>query len=282
MTISQTEALQQLQEMREYQQLKQLIGNHINEVVESFDGFMQQSLHRGIYHPTAPGLRIKVSQQYGKESDLDPYRDILKLERQALLKMRSEISEVWQLANDGRLHARLQQEHLAPEDYGASARDSDLEKSVKWAFSRGKDNPDATVAHRIRQTLRYAVLHLDLRDMATADYLHVNLVDQNSLPPYRRHHPGVGYCSTGGGRAMQDAMEVLSQGFAVKACSGANMWDDLACFLLGAHIRAQPYSDGNKRVARALYAAALLKGDRPFCVPNRNLEVTLMGAHFVK
>lgn len=280
-TISQAEALQKLHRMREYQQLRRLIGGHIDEVVLSYDCYVQQSTGHGIYHPTSPGLRINLSEHYGAESELDMYRTMLVRERQTFLTVRTQISELWRLANDGRLHPRLQLEHRAPEDYGATATDDDMERAIKWAYSPYQDNPDVARANIMRQVFDYVINNMDVREMATADYLHTNLVDPNTIPAHRRHHANTGYCSTGGGRALQDGMEVLSQGFAVAQNSGATEWDDLACFLFGSHVRAQAYSDGNKRLSRALYAITLLKGGRPFLAPGDTLEPTLMGQHFM-
>ncbi len=285
--IDQAEALRQLHRMREYQQLRQFIGNHINEVIASYDHYIQRSVGHGLHHPTAPGLHINLSEHAGAESELRFYREMLTNERNVFLAVRNEISELWRLASEGVLHTRLAAEQVAPADYGAVATDSDLEKAIKWTYSPNRNNPDQTVEHNIRQTLNHAVQNLDVKDMATADYLHANLVDPNTVPAHRRHHINTGYCSTGGGRALQDGVEILSQGFAVPpddgtpGWQGTAEWDDLACFLFGAHVRAQAYSDGNKRVSRALYAVTLLQGRRPFVAPRRSLEATIMGPHFI-
>jgi hypothetical protein len=280
--ISQADALRQLTRMREYQQLRQFIGNHINEVVASFDDYVQRNLGHGLHHPTNPGLHINFSERYGAENELDMYREMLRNERNVFLRVRNEISTLWQLATAGRLAPRLQQEQRTPDQYGAAATDSDMDKAIKWAFSPNDQNPDPVVEHNIRQTLNHVIQHLDVRDMATADYLFANLVNPNTVPANRRHHVNTGYCSTGGGRALQDGAEVLSQGFAMQPNDGVAQWDDLACFLFGAHVRAQAYSDGNKRVSRGLYAVTLLQGGRPFLAPALSLDATTMGPHFIR
>lgn len=281
LAISQAEALQKLRRMREYQQLQRLIGDHVNEVVKSYDDYLQRCLGRGLFHPTNPGLRVNLSERYGAESELDGYREMLQNERQVFLTVRTEISALWREASAGRLSARLQNEQLTPDQYGSDDGDDDMEKAINWAFSPDEKKPDATKAHDMRHAFDHVIQTMDVRNMATADYLHRCLVDQNSIPANRRHHKNTGYCGTGGGRALQDGMEILSQGFPVMPNSGAALWDDLACYLYGAHVRAQAYSDGNKRLSRAMYAVALLKGGRPFVAPRRSLYANLLGPHFI-
>jgi len=53
--------------------------------------------------------------------------------------------------------------------------------------------------------------------------------------------------------------------------------DDLACFLYGATVRAQAFSDGNKRASRGIYAATLQRGNRRFAAPAAALDRILMG-----
>ncbi len=280
--ISQADAMRQLTRTREYQQLRQFIGNHINEVIAGFDEYIQRNLGHGLHHPTAPGLRINLSEHHGAESELDMYREMLRNERNVFLAVRNEISELWRLASAGRLEHRLRQEQLTPDQYGAAATDTDMDKAIKWAFSPNHRNPDPAIENNIRQTFNHIMQNMDVKDMATADYLFANLVGANNAPAHRRHHINTGYCSTGGGRALQDGAEILSQVFAVQPNDGTAQWDDLACFLFGAHVRAQAYSDGNKRVSRALYAVSLLQGGRPFVAPRRSLEATIMGPNFIQ
>jgi hypothetical protein len=70
------------------------------------------------------------------------------------------------------------------------------------------------------------------------------------------------------GRFMQKDVIKKARLMKQNVASNPAFWLDLACLMMVGHIRAQPYPDGNHRVACTLYACILLQKGRPFIAPN--------------
>ncbi len=127
---------------------------------------------------------------------------------------------------------------------------------------------------KIYNAMDHVVKNMDVRELSTLEYLHKHLVDQSALKPTRGPSKMVKYCSTGGAGYLQDRAADMARGINLPGPGDAK-WDSLACYLLGAHMRAHGFTDGNGRAVRGLFACTLLKGDRDFTVPEASFEKLL-------
>ena len=115
---------------------------------------------------------------------------------------------------------------------------------------------------------------MDVRSIDALRYLHQKLVDQSRLKATRGPALEVKYCSTGGARYLQIRAAEMARGIP-QPPDGDAKWDDLACYMLGAHMRAHGFTDGNGRAVRGLFACVLLKGGRDMVVPEAEFEKSL-------
>lgn len=184
-------------------------------------------------------------------------------------------------ARTGSLRGGLRDHPKPPRDYGAHVSDTELWKAAKWITNSSNtlktagDDPEAPVnSTKIYNAMDHVVQNMDVRELAALEYLHARLVDQSKLKATRGPSSAVKYCSTGGAGFLQDRAAALAKGISLPPDADVK-WDDLACYLLGAHMRAHGFTDGNGRAVRGLFACALLKGGRPFVVPEAAFEQTL-------
>lgn len=70
---------------------------------------------------------------------------------------------------------------------------------------------------------------------------------------------------TGGKKLLNEIMAGMAQ--TGMPARGQNAWYDLALYLYGSIMCAQPFTDGNKRACRLAYALILLSGGVPFIAP---------------
>ncbi|HHK42084.1 MAG TPA: Fic family protein [Planctomycetaceae bacterium] len=88
------------------------------------------------------------------------------------------------------------------------------------------------------------------------------------VPPDRfvYHMAAVSYPSTVGGRHLLRTAVLQPRFHAPDA--GSTDWEHWSTFYLAAIATSQPFTDGNKRTARAVYAALMLHGGCPFRAPD--------------
>ena len=184
-------------------------------------------------------------------------------------------------ARTGGLRGELRKNPKQPRDYGADESDTELWKAAKWitnssnTLKSAADDSSAPVnLSKIYAAMSHVVQNMDVRDLSALEYLHQRLVDQSKLKPTRGPSSAVKYCSTGGAGYLQDRAAAMAAGIPLPS-DGDAKWDDLACYFLGAHMRAHGFTDGNGRAVRGLFACALLKGSRPFVVPAPDFEKKL-------
>lgn len=165
----------------------------------------------------------------------------------------------------------------APADYGAATTDSDLLKAAKWVSYKsasltpvqgGGGNPSALVA--IEAAIKMAT-NMNLWNANLATYLHKQCAPPGTFDELRGIMPGAKYPSTAGGRFLIQAAFKQMAGIAKPGLNDSK-WYDVAGFLFGSIVRAHSFSDGNGRVARAAYAAAVIKGGLPFAAPTKAME----------
>lgn len=172
---------------------------------------------------------------------------------------------------------------LTPEEYGAKSSDPDDVKATRWIISTSNslvktaDNPGAPVtATQIRRALVEASTTRDIREEATLRWLHTQLVNQAGLRPTRCMAKEAPYPSTGGAAFLLSKTFELARGLTLPAKRDP-AWFDVACFLLGAVIRSHGFTDGNGRVGRGAFAAAMLAGGIPFTPLKPDAEKLIHG-----
>lgn len=171
---------------------------------------------------------------------------------------------------------------MQPADYGCIATDSNLDRAVKYIIHTSnslRNTADNLGAPVTRQGIRLALqnaMNYDVRSEATLRDLHRRLVDQASLKESRCMNTAAPYPSTGGAAYLLEKTFEMARGIDLPAPGHAN-WFNLACYLLGAVIRSHGFTDGNGRVGRAAFAAAMLKGGVPFAALQVDAEKLIHG-----
>lgn len=179
---------------------------------------------------------------------------------------------------------RLRENTMAPETYGRQTRDSEMEEALRWIVSAStslsSQEPEghATVQQTLRRTMLLVIEQKDVRNAQTLVRLHQSCVRSDDVPKSRgiSAERSVKYCSSGGAGYMQWLVHSLAMEMP-EPPEGDPAWDQLACALLGGHLRAHGFTDGNGRAVRSLYACTLFKGGRPFVAPTREFEDSLSG-----
>lgn len=178
----------------------------------------------------------------------------------------------------------LRSHAMAPADFGRQPHESELEEAIRWIVfasnsTRGMEPGERGSPHaRLRHAMLFAIQQRDVRDLRTLHELHAGAVSQatdavsRGIPAER----SVKYGSSGAAGYLQDGIGDYAMSFP-KPAQDDPKWDDLACFLLGAHMRAHGFADGNGRAVRCLYACTLLQGGREFVAPTYDFENQLHG-----
>ncbi|MEZ0228498.1 MAG: Fic family protein [Planctomycetota bacterium] len=156
--------------------------------------------------------------------------------------------------------------------YSAATTDANALKAAKWICSASNSDKKnlGTVAPQLAK-----ILEESAKKSTINSYQHVVMLNKVLVPKPSADVRGVATMggklpsSVTGARLLEIAMETLS-----KKTPGAAgcAWEDLACHLLGTTLRTHGFPDGNGRTARALYALAFLKGNKPFVAIERKLE----------
>lgn len=196
-------------------------------------------------------------------------------------------------------------------EYGAHATDSETMRAAKWicrASGTVGRNPDQQTISFIQSTIETALrLEMDLRDPRTLEFLHTKIagpVNQMSnkfrIPHRDTNYPGSGggyYLQQFVGRQATEIREFMAQQpvdgvpdpgrvqpgnlpnfiFVPELSRRFNNYGNIACYLLGAHLRAHGFADGNGRAVRALYACAMIKSGHGFVAPDSPFEKQLSG-----
>lgn len=173
----------------------------------------------------------------------------------------------------------LRRHAMAPAEYGRVQHDSELDAAVRWIVSasntmRGAQPLGHASPHlQLQRAMLVVILQMDVRDVRTLHRLHAAAVEQPAVVASRGivSDRSVKYCSSGGAGHLQDGIGDYAMSIP-KPAEGDPAWDDIACFLLGVHMRAHGFADGNGRAVRCLYACTLLQGGREFVAPTTDLE----------
>lgn len=199
---------------------------------------------------------------------------------------------------------------IPPDQYGARQTDTDLIKASKWvctssnSFGRTANRADVTAVQRAITTVLNR--NMDLRHVETIEHIHRAVV--GSIPAnadaLRNTPMGQNYCGVGGGtylqayaarqsRKIREMMPLPPAAeqqrhryetpgqrhyiFVPTVQNQHNNWGNIACYLLGAHLRAHAFTDGNGRAVRTLFACAIIKSNADFIAPTYAFEKQLSG-----
>lgn len=209
--------------------------------------------------------------------------DLFRHELNCVLQGHYYLGKLQVQARMGSFHGSFATETLAVTDYGARATDSDLDKATAWIISssnslvRSADDPSAPVNRtKVRAALQTASTTMDIRSENTLRYLHTQLVNQAGLRPTRGPAKEAPYPTTGGAGFLLEKTFDLAQGIQLPAHADQK-WFDLACYLFGAVVRSHGFTDGNGRVGRGAYAAAMLTGGVAFVALKPSAEKLIHG-----
>ena len=214
------------------------------------------------------GGKVKFSSS-GKVDYEKMLKALLQHEINVVLTSNYYIGSLYSQALGNKFSLEMRRDAMSPTDFGARDDDTNVDKAASYiiftsnSLKNSADTPGAAVTRSaIALALQNAALY-DVRSEATLRDLHRRLVDQSTLKPTRSMDKSAPYPSTGGaGYLLQHTFE-MAKGIRLPA-QGSPAWFDLACFLLGGVIRSHGFTDGNGRVGRAAFAAAMLKGGLNF------------------
>lgn len=215
----------------------------------------------------------------GEEAKLaKDFRLTLQKELNDVLAGHYDLGRIALDARTGRFAALARQGGFcAPADYGAGASDSSVVKAAKWvSFKSASLTPDQggggnpTAISAIEQAIASAAAS-NLWEARIAPQLHTQCAPPGTFDPLRGIMLGAKYPSTAGGQFLIEAAFKMMAGIN-RPATGAEEWHNVAGFLFGAIVRAHSFSDGNGRVARAAYAAAIIKGGLAFAAPTKKME----------
>lgn len=260
-------ALAAWRQLPAFRRLQQAIGTHSDGMIRMCDEYIQRGVQWLDWEGEEDELFIPMISGYF-DYELRMIRDI-----------QGQILELWGRCDNCELRDLLDRNNLDPNQWRIPTNplEDDLWKGVNWINSH-----DPSMEKR-RRTLRLMMIlqrDYDPRTKGAFDLANVELVGLDTALGDRMTNMAGRYPSTVGAQALADGIEGLATTLNLVPGSGDRKWDDLACFLYGAYVRAQSAPDGNKRTSRAIFVATLRKGGRPVRVPNYALERQLMGANF--
>ena len=209
-------------------------------------------------------------------------KNILQTEINNLLQGHYVIGDLANKARTGAFSRVLRSSNVDPNEYGAHRGDTEQFKAARWIVHSssslaGKVDENSPInVPKIYRAMKHVVDSMDVRSNNALVYLHQNLVNQVGLQPSRAPSRLAKYCGIGGARWLQQRVSAFASGLPLlQDGDGDSRWDDLACFMLGAHLRAHGFTDGNGRTVRGLFACVLVKGGREFVVPEKQFEKSL-------
>jgi hypothetical protein len=256
---------------KEYAELKRHIGTFADDTIEAI--WIQ-------YTGGKVGAKFSYMTE-NKDDVLKGFSITIRHEITNILMAHYHLGSLAVRAQTGKLRSTLRDKGKQPHEYGALSTDTEMWKAAKWivnssnSLKGSKDDESAPVnLSKIYNAINHVVTSMDVRSLEALAYLHQNLVNQTTLKETRGPSTAVKYCSTGGARYLQERAAAMARGISLPS-DGSDKWDDLACYFLGAHMRAHGFTDGNGRAVRGLFACTLLKGGRDFIVPEASFEKQL-------
>ncbi|MEM6759671.1 MAG: hypothetical protein AAF601_09370 [Pseudomonadota bacterium] len=253
-----------------YRQLQLLIGqDKAAEVLVLCEAYIAESTHWRSFEDVAENLFANA------------VNSLLQHEMRMINNVLEQINRLWGQCDNSELREVLDRNALAPNDWRIPTNplEDDLWKGMNWVCSH---DPSREMRRHVLYLLMILQRDYDPRRKEAFERANRELIGATAANGDRRTMLGVPYPSSPGGRALFERIEVLATGLNLQPGSGEAKWDDLACFLYGAYIRAQGAADGNKRTSRAIFIATLRKGGRPIRVPNHAMDAILMGPNFVR
>ena len=262
-------ALAARRQLPEFRRLQQAIGAHSAGMIRMCDEYVQRAVQWQDWEGEEDELFIPMVSGYF-DYELRMIRDI-----------QGQILELWGRCDNCELRDLLDRNNLDPNQWRIPTNpiEDDLWKGVNWVNSH-----DPSMEKR-RRTLRLMMIlqrDYDPRTKRAFDLANVELIGLDAAMQDRMTNRGGPYPSSVGAQALADGIEGLATTLNLVPGSGDRKWDDLACFLYGAYVRAQSAPDGNKRSSRAIFIATLRKGGRPIRVPNHALDCILQGPNFAR
>ncbi|WP_299689666.1 hypothetical protein [uncultured Tateyamaria sp.] len=255
--------------------LRLVIGqNHADAVIQVYEEYIERAVRWMDYEEDAAEMYAPLINGY------------LLYETRMILDVQAQINGLWARCSNCELEPLLRRNNIDPFEWRipTNPMEDDLWKGVNWVNSH-----DPSVEAR-RKTLRLMmILHrdYDVRQKNTFDRANHELIGAEVMatPAYahgRMVNRGGAYPSSAGAKWLTEHIERLAMTLQLTPGDQSRRWDDLACFLYGAYIRAQSAPDGNKRTSRAIFIATLRKGGRDIRVPNTTLAQTLLGPNFIR
>lgn len=205
-----------------------------------------------------------------------------KYELTCVLQAHYFIGNLFNLARTKCFSKNYSGEVMRPRDYGAADNDSDLDKAAAYLIHTSNslrntaDNIGAPITRNGIKLALTAASNGDIRSEGTLRALHRGVVDQATLKATRGPAAGVPYPSTGGAGYLLERTFGFARGLTLPPVGDA-AWFDVACFLMGATIRSHGFTDGNGRIGRAAFAAAMIKGQCGFSALKVSAEKFLHG-----
>lgn len=204
-------------------------------------------------------------------------------EASSVEKTYAELDKLYHKAQEGKLRAKLENKTVPETDYVpptvARRREapSDTDKAICWAIKEsinaqpeGNERP-AWAGEGLEEILESYGTKLFI---PTAEPLIVLWTDSVGQPRSRRLGLPTNYPSNVGGMYILRKFIAQASRLAPPA-NGDPVWYDYALFWHSVVYRSQSFPDGNKRMARAVYAIVCARGKVPFRAPTKELRSSL-------
>jgi hypothetical protein len=271
--LNQSQFKKQCESLNTVKQLRRLTGDYCDGSVLAFWNKFGSS-----------GKVMYMSDK--KQNFWEGISDLFQHEINCVLSGHYYVGKLQVMARMGQFTSAHGTDVMTPAEYKANDADSNLDKATRWIISsstslvKSADDPNAPVnANKIKTALQTASA-MDIRAEATLRYLHRELVNQATLRPTRGPAKEAPYPSTGGAGFLLKTTFDLAQGIGLPAPNDPR-WFNLACYLFGAVVRSHGFTDGNGRVGRGAYAAAMLAGGLPFVALKPSAEKLIHGLDHV-
>lgn len=268
--VDRTAALAHWRTLPSFHGMVLVIGQQrANEMIQQCDAYIQRAIRWMDYEEDAHEL-------YGPM-----IAGFFDYETRMVLDIKAQINGLWGRCLGGEFATLLNRNNLDPFDWRIPTNplEDDLWKGMNWVSSHD------TSRESRRKILRLMmILHrdYDIRQTAAFDRANTELIGIDARAAGRMTNMGGAYPSVVGAQAIGEHIEALAMTMNLVPGDQSTRWDDLACFLYGAYIRAQTAADGNKRTSRAIFVATLRKGGRPIRVPDRAMSAILLGANWIR
>lgn len=272
--IDHKEFFKRVKKMTGYRDLARMVGDtYATNAVEAMWGINSSGGKAGYFSDSEDGFKKTLA-------------GLMAIELDRVIQGSNFINALKVRATSGNLRRVHGDDTMVPSDYGAKDSDDDLEKATRYIIHssttliKTADSQGAPItAAAIKAALQSASL-FDVRSETVLRDLHRRCVNQVGLKPTRGMNKTAPYPSTGGAGYLLAMTFDLAKALPTPAAGQAE-WMDICCFLFGAVVRSHGFTDGNGRVGRAAYAAAMLKGGLPFAPLKPGVEKLLHGLSHV-